>query len=68
MIAYVEGDRNHAFLEEVVSLLATFFESMRDYRNALYMWHHFLGIQERLYGEDKIEMISTFKKIAGLHS
>lgn len=44
MIAYVEGDRNHPFLEEVVSLLATFFESLRDYRNSLYMWHHFLGI------------------------
>jgi hypothetical protein len=43
-IAYAEGDRNHPFLEEVVSLLGTFFESTGDYRNSLYMWHHFLGI------------------------
>ena len=67
-IAYAEGDRNHPFLEEVVSLLATFFESTQDYRNSLYMWHHFLGIQERLFSEDKKEMITTYKKIATLHS
>ena len=26
-IAYVEGDKNHPFLEEVVSIFASFFES-----------------------------------------
>ena len=67
-IGYAEGERNHPFLEEVISLLATYFETIVDYRNALYMWHHFLGIQERMFGEDKKEMITTFKKIATLHS
>jgi len=67
-IGYAEGERNHPFLEEVISLLATFFETLADYRNSLYMWHHFLGIQERMFGEDKKEMITTFKKIATLHS
>ena len=67
-IAYCEGDRSNPLLEEVVSLLATFFESTGNYRNALYMWHHFAGIQERMFGEDKKEMIMPTKKIATLHS
>lgn len=67
-IAYAEGDRNHPFLEEVVSLLCNFFESTGNWRSALYMWHHFLGIQERTFGEVKKEMTMTFKKLATIYS
>ena len=67
-IAYAEGDRNHPFLEEVVSLLCNFFESTGNWRSALYMWHHFLGIQERTFGEVKKEMTTTYKKLATIYS
>lgn len=67
-IAYAEGDRNHPFLEEVVSLLCNFFESTGNWRSALYMWHHFLGIQEKTFGETKKEMTTTFKKLATIYS
>lgn len=43
-ISYVEGDRLHPFLEEIVSLMCTLFEAKRSYNLALYMWHHLLGI------------------------
>ena len=67
-ISYAEGDRNHPFLEEVVSLLCTLFESMGIYRNALYMWHHFLAIQEKMFGEPRKEMVHTYRKLATLYS
>ena len=49
-IAYLEGDRMHPFLEEIVSLMCTLTEAKRSYSQALYFWHHLLGIQERIYG------------------
>ena len=63
-LAYSEGDRNHPFLEEAISLLSTFFESIGSSMNALSMWHQFLAIQEKLYGEERKEMLTTFKKLA----
>lgn len=46
--------------------MATFFETDGNMRSALYMWNHFLGIQERMFGEERKEMITTYKKIAGI--
>ena len=48
--------------------MSTFFESTGNYRSALYMWHHFLGIQERMFGTERKEMLSTYKKIGTLYS
>ena len=31
------------------------------------MWHTLLAIQERLFGDDRREMLTTFKKIASLY-
>ena len=31
------------------------------------MWHHFLGIQEKMFGDDRKEMITAYRKIASLH-
>jgi len=42
---YCEGEKNHAFLEEVISIFATYFESLGSYSNALVMWNKFLKIQ-----------------------
>ena len=44
-IGYCEGDKVHPFLEEVLSLMATFYEgTMQDPRSATYMWHMLLAI------------------------
>jgi hypothetical protein len=44
------------------------FESMQNHRSALYMWHNFLGIQERMFGcEDRKEMLPTYKKLGMLY-
>ena len=36
--------------------------------NALSMWHQFLAIQEKLYGEERKEMLTTFKKLAQIYA
>ena len=66
-VAYCEGDKNHPFLEEVISLMSTLFESINDPRSAVYMWHLLLAIQEKMFGETKREMFTTFKKIGSLY-
>lgn len=43
-IGYLEGDRMHPFLEEIVSLMCTLSEAKANYQAALYFWHHLLGI------------------------
>lgn len=65
-IAYCENDSNHPFLEEVVSLYATYFEQTGSYQNALIMHSKFLRIQQSLLGEDTDAMIPTYKKMAAL--
>ena len=65
-IAYVEGDKNHPFLEEVVSIFASFFESCQSYPNAFLMWGKLLRIQQEMFGEDREQMISTYRKMAAL--
>lgn len=65
-IEYCENDSNHPFLEEVVSLYATYFEQTGSYQNALVMHSKYLRIQQNLLGEDKEPMIPTYKKMAAL--
>jgi hypothetical protein len=52
-VAYAEGDKNHAFLEEVVSIFASYFEQTGSYQNAFLMWSKFLRIQQNLFGGDR---------------
>ena len=63
---YCDGNKNHPFLEEVVSVFASFFESNASYSNALLMWSKLLRVQQEMFGEDRIQMVSTYKKIASL--
>ena len=65
-IAYCEGEKNHPFLEEVVSIFASYFESMGSFQNSLLMWSKFLRVQQFLFGEDNEKMITTYKKMATL--
>ena len=65
-LGYVDGNKNHPFLEEVVSIYASFFESVQSYSNALLMWSKLLRIQQEMFGEDRIQMVSTYKKMASL--
>ena len=65
-LEYAEGDKNHPFLEEVVSIFASYFESMNAFQNALLMWSKYLRIQQNLFGEDREQMITTYKKMATL--
>ena len=44
-LSYVDGNKNHPFLEEVVSIFASFFESVQSYQNAVLMWSKLLRIQ-----------------------
>ena len=67
-IAYCEGDKNHPFLEEVISLMASLYEgTMQDPRSAIYMFHLLLAIQDKMYGEVRKEMFATFKKLGSLY-
>lgn len=59
-------DKNHPFLEEVISIFASYFESIGSYQNAFIMWSKFLKIQQNLLGEDREQMITTYKKLAAL--
>lgn len=43
-ISYCEDEKNHPFLEEVVSIYASYFESIGSYQNALLMWSKYLRI------------------------
>ena len=63
---YVDGNKNHPFLEEVVSIFASFFESVQSYQNAVLMWSKLLRIQQEMFGEDRIQMVSTYRKMASL--
>ena len=36
--------------------------------NALSMWHQFLSIQEKIFGEERKEMVTTFKKLAAIYA
>lgn len=65
-LEYVEMDKDHPFLEEVVSIFANFFENIGSYNNAFLMWSKFLRIQQSMFGEDKDQMITTYKKLAAL--
>lgn len=65
-VAYCEGEKNHPFLEEVVSIFASYFESTQSYSNAFLMWSKFLRIQQNMFGEDREQMISTYKKLGQL--
>jgi hypothetical protein len=53
-------------LEEVISIFASYFESLGSYQNALLMWSKFLRIQQYLFSEDREQMITTYKKMATL--
>jgi hypothetical protein len=65
-LEYVEMDKDHPFLEEVVSIFANFFENIGSYQNAFLMWSKFLRIQQAMFGKDKDQMITTYKKLAAL--
>ena len=65
-LEYVEMDKDHPFLEEVVSIFANFFEDIGSYQNAFLMWSKFLRIQQAMFGKDKDQMITTYKKLAAL--
>ena len=56
-LSYVDGNKNHPFLEEVVSIFASFFESVQSYQNAVLMWSKLLRIQQEMFGEDRIQMV-----------
>ena len=66
-IAYSEGDRSHPFLEEVIALLSSVFESSGQIRNAIYMWHNLLNIQQKLFDGERPEMLTAYKKVATLY-
>ena len=65
-VEYCEGDKDHPFLEEVISIFANFFENMGSYQNAFILWNKFLRIQKYMFGEDNNQMITTYKKLATL--
>ena len=65
-IKYVDGDKNHPFLEEIVSIFASFFESQQSYHNALLMWGKLLRIQQEMFGEDREQMVTTYRKMASI--
>ena len=65
-LEYVEMDKDHPFLEEVVSIFANFFENIGSYQNAFLMWSKFLRIQQSMFGGDREQMITTYKKMAAL--
>lgn len=66
-VAYCEGDKNHPFLEEVISLYSHLFESLGDHRSAIYMWQYLLAIQEKMFGETRRQMFTTLKKLGSLY-
>lgn len=65
-VEYCEGDKEHPFLEECISVFANYFENSGSYDNSLVMWAKMLRIQQNLLGEDREEMIPTYKKMAAL--
>jgi len=67
IIAYVEGDRCHPFLEEVIAHFRIFYEASSDTESAILMQHRVIGIEERLYGEETKEMWLSFGKLAVLY-
>jgi len=50
MIDYLEGDRTHPFLEEVIILYAMYMENSQQYLSALALYSLFLRIQTSLFG------------------
>lgn len=50
----------------MVSIFASYFESIGAYQNALLMWSKYLRIQQNLFGEDREQMITTYKKMSTL--
>lgn len=49
-IDYCEGDKDHPFLEEVLSVFANYFENTQSFENSLIMWSKLLRIQQNLLG------------------
>ena len=48
--------------------MCTLSEAKQNFTQALYMWHHLLGIQERIYGENRRELTTVHRKLAVMYS
>ena len=65
-IAYLLTGRPSIFIFCIVMMFANFFEQMASYQNAFLMWSKFLRIQQAMFGSDREQMITTYKKMAAL--
>ena len=45
---------------------ASFLERIGRYDQAYLKWENFLNIQQSLFGEDREQMVMTYKKLASL--
>lgn len=62
-LEYVEGNRNHPFLEQTVTNLAILKRSQQDYHVALQLFEQLRRIQEAAYGPDNEAIIYTYKNV-----
>ena len=60
---YCEEDDAHPFLEECVSVQASFLERIGRLDQAYLKWENFLRIQTKLFGQEKEQMVMTYKKL-----
>jgi hypothetical protein len=66
MIDYLEGDRTHPFLEEIIILYASYMENSQQFLSALALYSLFLRIQTSLFGEECAQMIKTYQTMSDL--
>ncbi|TNV71246.1 hypothetical protein FGO68_gene16973 [Halteria grandinella] len=60
---YVEGNREHPFLEQTVTNLAILKRTQQDFRYALQLFEQLRRIQEAAYGPDNEAIIYTYKNV-----
>lgn len=64
-IKYCEHQPEHPFTEEVISLLANLYERLSSPAAAFKFWLKYLKVQQNVYGKDREQMITTYRKLAG---
>jgi tetratricopeptide (TPR) repeat protein len=62
-LEYVEGNRTHPFLEQVVTNLAILKRSQQDFNLSLQLFEQLRKIQEAAYGPESEVLIYTYKNI-----
>lgn len=60
---YVNGNRDHPFLEQTVTNLAILKRTQQDFRYALQLFEQLRRIQEAAYGVDNEAIIYTYKNV-----